>query len=174
MPFFGTSTAWGRSKLEHHDVIWRFWKFERVAWKPAPGMCRGTPGRRGSAPGSARLNRPPFCQVAGSKYVRDSRDGGPFGRAGGLGAAALTGAGEGGRWSTFLPSWRLRSSVSSVRVIILITGFISSTTGAFLPVSGPWPQNNWPSHHAVWHTGTRDPLFCRIGRWVLKRMMREW
>ena len=36
-------------------------------------MCRGTPGRRGSAPGSARLNRPPFCQVAGSKYVRDSR-----------------------------------------------------------------------------------------------------
>ena len=37
------------------------------------GMCRGTPGRRGSAPGSARLKRPPFCQVAGSKYVQDSR-----------------------------------------------------------------------------------------------------
>ena len=69
--------------LQRHEVVvirapWRnlkIWKFERVARKPALRKCSGTQGRRGSAPGSASLNRPPFCQVARSKYVRDSRVG---------------------------------------------------------------------------------------------------
>ena len=43
MPFFGTSTVRGRGKLEHHDGVWRFWKLEKVARKPAPGIYRALP-----------------------------------------------------------------------------------------------------------------------------------
>ena len=42
-PFFGTSTARGRSKLEHHDVIWRFWKFEKLPGNQLPACAAALP-----------------------------------------------------------------------------------------------------------------------------------